>query len=90
MIIELLDQLAEAQSEREEQARLNGMGAERELALMSKLREAERRGAKLLARLEAAEAVCEAAGKFIRGADVWDDGLANLSLLLEEWKETSQ
>jgi hypothetical protein len=69
-MLKLLDQLAEAQSEREEQARLNGMGAERELALMSKLQEAERREAKLLARLEAAEAVCEAAGKFIRGDEL--------------------
>ena len=34
---ELLDRLEEAESEAIEQARLNGMGAERELALMAKI-----------------------------------------------------
>lgn len=41
-ISELLDRLEAAESEAIEQARLNGMGAERELALMAKLEAAEK------------------------------------------------
>lgn len=41
-IHELLDRLEAAESEALEQARLNGMGGERELALMAKLQAAEK------------------------------------------------
>ncbi len=41
-ILELLDRLEAAESEALEQARLNGIGAERELALMAKLEAAEK------------------------------------------------
>lgn len=42
MLSELLDRLEEAESECLEQARLNGMGSEREAALMAKLEAAEK------------------------------------------------
>ena len=41
-IIELIDRLEEAESDALEQARLNGMGSEREAALMAKLEAAEK------------------------------------------------
>ena len=40
--VEMIDRLEAAESEAIEQARLNGMGAERELALMAKLEAAEK------------------------------------------------
>ena len=46
-IHELLGRLEEAESDAIEQARLNGMGASRELALMAKLEAAEKENAKL-------------------------------------------
>ena len=41
-VLELLDRLEEAESECLEQARLNGMGASREAALLAKLEAAEK------------------------------------------------
>lgn len=49
---ELLDRLEAAKSEAIEQARLNGMGAERELALMAKLEAAEKERDALRAEIE--------------------------------------
>lgn len=43
-IIELIDRLEAAEADALEQARLNGMGSEREAALMAKLEAAERSG----------------------------------------------
>ena len=48
-ILELLDRLEAAESECLEQARLNGMGSEREAALMAKLEAAEKSDAESLA-----------------------------------------
>ena len=49
----LIDRLEEAESEALEQARLNGMGGERELALMAKLEAAEKERDALRAELDA-------------------------------------
>ena len=46
-VIEILDRLEDAESDALEQARLNGMGSEREAALMAKLEAAENENAKL-------------------------------------------
>ena len=54
-VTELLDRLEEAESECFEQARLNGMGSEREAALLSKLEAAEKERDALRARIEAME-----------------------------------
>ncbi len=54
-ISELLDRLEEAESDALEQARLNGIGAEKELALMAKLEAAERACDALRAKVEAME-----------------------------------
>ena len=54
-ITELLDRLEGAESDALEQARLNGMGASREAALMAKLEAAERERDALRARIEAME-----------------------------------
>ena len=51
-INELLDRLEEAESDALEQARLNGMGASREAALMAKLEAAEKERDELRAELE--------------------------------------
>lgn len=51
-VLELLDHLEAAESEAIEQARLNGMGAERELALMAKLEAAEKERNVLKAKVE--------------------------------------
>ena len=48
-VIELLDRLESAESDCLEQARLNGMGASREAALMAKLEEAEKSDAESIA-----------------------------------------
>lgn len=48
----LIDRLEAAESEALEQARLNGMGGERELALMAKLEAAEKERDDLLAALQ--------------------------------------
>jgi hypothetical protein len=53
--IEIIDRLEEAESDGLEQARLNGMGSEREAALMAKLEAAEKERDALLARIEAME-----------------------------------
>ena len=47
--IEIIDRLEEAESDALEQARLNGMGSEREAALMAKLEAAEKSDAESLA-----------------------------------------
>ena len=52
---ELLDRLEEAESDGLEQARLNGIGAEKELALMAKLEAAEKERDALRARIEEME-----------------------------------
>ena len=54
-ILELLDRLEAAESECLEQARLNGMGSEREAALMAKLEAAERERDDLRAKVEQME-----------------------------------
>lgn len=54
-ILELLARLESAESEVTEQARLNGVGAERELALMAKLEAAEKECDALKAKIEAME-----------------------------------
>ena len=54
-ISKLLDRLEEAESDALEQARLNGMGSEREAALMAKLEAAEKERDALRARIEAME-----------------------------------
>ena len=54
-ILELLDRLEEAESDCLEQARLNGMGASREAALMAKLEAAENERDTLRAKVEAME-----------------------------------
>ena len=54
-VLELLDRLEEAESDALEQARLNGMGSEREAALMAKLEAAEKERDALRARIEAME-----------------------------------
>ena len=51
----LIDRLEAAESDALEQARLNGIGAEKELALMAKLEAAEKERDTLLARIEAME-----------------------------------
>ena len=51
-ISELLDRLEAAESDALEQARLNGMGSEREAALMAKLEAAEKERDALRARIE--------------------------------------
>ena len=51
----LIDRLEAAESEALEQARLNGIGAEKELALMAKLEAAERACDALRAKVEAME-----------------------------------
>ena len=55
VVSELLDRLEEAESDALEQARLNGIGASREAALMAKLEAAEKERDALLARIEAME-----------------------------------
>ena len=54
-VIELLDRLEDAKSDALEQARLNGMGASREAALMAKLEVAEKERDNLRAKIEAME-----------------------------------
>ncbi|MDX9716292.1 MAG: ead/Ea22-like family protein [Thauera sp.] len=54
-ISDLLDRLEAAESDGLEQARMNGMGGEREAALLSKLEAAEKERDALRAKLEAAE-----------------------------------
>ena len=54
-ISELLDRLEAAESELLEEARLNGMGSEREAALMAKLEAAEKERDALRAKIEAKE-----------------------------------
>jgi len=54
-VLELLDRLEAAEADALEQARLNGMGSEREAALMAKLEVAEKERDELLARIEAME-----------------------------------
>ena len=54
-VIEILDRLEEAESDGLEQARLNGIGAEKELALMAKLEAAEKERDELRAKVEAME-----------------------------------
>lgn len=49
VVIEILDRLEAAESECLEQARLNGMGSEREAALMAKLKAAEKSDAESIA-----------------------------------------
>ena len=50
-VAELLDRLEAAEADALEQARLNGMGAEREMALMAKLEAAEKERDALLAKI---------------------------------------
>ena len=54
-LTELIDRLEAAEAEALEEARLNGMGAERELALMAKLEAAEKSRDVLRAKVEAME-----------------------------------
>ena len=54
-VIELLDRLEAAEADALEQARLNGMGSEREAALMAKLEAAERERDDLRAKVEQME-----------------------------------
>ena len=54
-VAELLDRLEAAESDALEQARLNGMGSEREAALMAKLEAAEKERDALRAKIETAE-----------------------------------
>ena len=54
-VIEILDRLEVAESEALEQARLNGMGSEREAALLAKLEAAEKERDALRAKIETAE-----------------------------------
>ena len=54
-VAELLDRLEASEADALEQARLNGMGAEREMALMAKLEAAEKERDTLRARIEAME-----------------------------------
>jgi hypothetical protein len=54
-LIELLDRLEDAKSDALEQARLNGMGASREAALMAKLEVAEKERDNLRAKIEVME-----------------------------------
>lgn len=54
-VAELLDRLEASEHECTEQARLNGIGAERELALMAKLEAAEKERDALKAKIEAME-----------------------------------
>jgi len=53
LVAEVIAELRRLDAELSEEQRLNGMGAERELALMAKLEAAERENAKLRAELEA-------------------------------------
>ena len=62
-VLELLDRLEEAESDALEQARLNGMGSEREAALLAKLEAAEKERDTLRAKIEAMERQ-EPVGKF--------------------------
>lgn len=62
-VLELLDRLEEAESDALEQARLNGMGSEREAALLAKLEAAEKERDTLRAKIEAMEKQ-EPVGKF--------------------------
>ena len=55
VISELLDRLEAAEADALEQARLNGMGSEREAALMAKLEAAEKERDALRAKIEAME-----------------------------------
>ena len=55
VVIEILDRLEAAESEALEQARLNGMGAEREAALLAKLEAAEKERDALRSKIETAE-----------------------------------
>lgn len=61
----LLDRLEAAESDGLEQARLNGMGSEREAALLSKLESAEKERDALRAKIERMERQ-EPTGKFIQ------------------------
>ena len=54
-VIELLDRLEAAEADALEQARLNGMGSEREAALMAKLEAAEKERDALRAKIEEME-----------------------------------
>ena len=54
-VLEILDRLEDAESDALEQARLNGMGSEREAALMAKLEAAEKERDDLRAKIEAME-----------------------------------
>ena len=54
-VLELLGRLEESESDCLEQARLNGMGSEREAALMAKLEAAEKERDALRAKIETAE-----------------------------------
>lgn len=65
VIIELLDRLEEAESDALEQARLNGMGSEREAALMAKLEAAEKERDTLRAEL----------AQLHKEADKFEDGI---------------
>lgn len=60
IIIELLDRLEAAESECLEQARLNGMGASREAALLAKLEAAEENRSHFLVKIGKLYAQCDA------------------------------
>ena len=59
-VIEILDRLEAAESEALEQARLNGMGAEREAALLAKLEAAKKDRANFLVEMGRLCAQCDA------------------------------
>lgn len=72
-VAELLDRLEASEADALEQARLNGMGAEREMALMAKLEAAEKERDALRAKIEAMEQEPP------RGW--WDDLIADISAI---------
>ena len=71
-ISELLDRLEAAESDALEQARLNGMGASREAALMAKLEAAEKERDALRARIEAMEKAGPVAWRTFDGEGGYD------------------
>ena len=73
VISELLDRLEAAEADALEQARLNGMGSEREAALMAKLEAAEKERDALRAKIEAMERQ-EPVGWQTRTRPAWNDG----------------